>query len=171
METSKKLSKKHTEILIAIASVAFGLLIQPVIESFMNPLFDTTTKSLLVGFVFLAFIVIISVTTLALFSRNHTEQLDRFESKLTDTRNQVELSTTLRDVGISGAIDHYPGDLLNELRANSTSEIRILQSYIGSVEQLPRCIFDAVRRGVNFRLLLLDPDSETIRKCFKRHKR
>ena len=162
MTTTNKVTQKYSGVLIAVASVVFGLLIQPVIESLIDPLFDTTTKALLTGFVFLAFIVIIAVTTVALFVRNHDEQLSRFESKLTDTRNQVRLSSDLERVGISGATNDYPKEILNELRTNAKDEIRILQTYIGSVEQIPRCIFSAVKHGVKFKLLLLDPESETI---------
>lgn len=163
MNVSKSMSKKYSEIFIAIAAAVFGLLIQPVIESITNPLFDNSTKALLTGFVFLAFILIITITVITIFIRNHDRQLDRFESNLIETKNQVKLSTSLEEVGISGAVIKHTETLFDEFCSKAEEEIGILQTYLGSIRAMPISIFNAANRGVKVKILILDPGSEIIR--------
>jgi hypothetical protein len=156
--------QRYSEILVAIASATFGLLIQPIMKSVTSPLFDTPTKAVLSGFVLLALIVIIAIITVSILVRNHNKQLDRFETNLSETKTQIKLSTSLEEMGISVASNNYPeAIIISDFWTKSEREIRILQTYIGSVQQLPKSIFAAVKRGVKFKLLLLNPDSETIR--------
>lgn len=163
MKLSKSMPKKYSEVLIAVAAAVFGLLIQPAIESIVNPLFDTATRALLTGFVFLAFILVITSTVIAILIRNHDMQLDRFEDHLIDTRNQVKLSASLSEVGISGAVPRHTETHYDEFCSSATNEISILQTYLGSIRGLPASIFNAANHGVKVRLLLLDPDSQMIR--------
>lgn len=163
MSLSKSLSQKYPEVLIAAAAAVFGLLIQPTIRSISDPLFNPPTRALLTGIVLLSFILIITVTVVAILIRKHDEQLDRFESNLIETKDQVKLSTSLKEVGITGAVAKQTETLHDEFCSSANHELAILQTYFGSLHALPISIFDASKRGAKVRILILDTESNMMR--------
>jgi hypothetical protein len=163
MERNKNLSEKYSEVLLAIAAAIFGLLFQPILERIIDPLFDTQTKALLTGFVFLALILIIFLIAISILIRDHDKQLDKFETNLVETKNQVRLSTSLSEVGISGAVAKQTETLYEEFCSSPEDELKILQTYFGSLRALPIGLFNAAKRGVKVQILILDPDNNMIR--------
>ncbi|HID08004.1 MAG TPA: hypothetical protein EYP10_12760 [Armatimonadetes bacterium] len=87
------------EILIALASGVFGILIGPLLERITSPLFDTPTRALLTGLSFLALISIISVVTTGVFARRH----ERAYKSVND-----ELSSINRRLGLTVRFIHDP---------------------------------------------------------------
>ncbi len=164
MDIKKFLSQENAKIFTAVISVAFGVLLGPILEKIFDPLFDTPTKALLTGFVFLAFIIVIGVTAISIFGHSHNKQMERFEAKLIEVEEQIRLTNSLEEVGISGAQLNLPKELRDEFWENAHGEMKILQTYIASLQQLSPSIFSAVKNGAKFKLLLLDPDGVMIRK-------
>jgi hypothetical protein len=157
------LTSRFSGIAVAIASVLFGLLIGPLLEKISDPLFDTPTKALLSGFACLALILIATATAISIHFHHHDRKFDEFAVNLRDAQNHIKLTTSLENVGISGAVVVHTWEMLDSFCSEASDEIRVLQSYLGSVQQLPPCVFNAPKRGVTVRLLLLDPDKDIIR--------
>jgi hypothetical protein len=162
MEIRHKITDRYPEILIASASILLGFLIEASLDKFSSLLFDTPTKALLSGFIVLALISVITISIVSILIRKHDEQLERFEKKLENTKDYVKVSASLSEIGISDAVPNQSGELFDDLCATAEIEIKILQTYLGSLRQLPDSIFDAVRRGVKVKLLILDPSGDII---------
>lgn len=97
LEKIRKLT--GTEILFAIASLVFGLLVGPILEKVTSPFFDTPTRAILASLLFLAILVAISIATTSVFARRqNTDSL-----KLID-----ELSSINRKLGLSVSFVHDP---------------------------------------------------------------
>ncbi|MCL4274781.1 MAG: hypothetical protein KJZ77_12995 [Anaerolineales bacterium] len=167
MDIKKFFSYESAKIYTTAASVAFGLLLGPILEKIIDPLFDVPTKALLTGFVFLAFIVLIALTAVSILNNHHNEQMNRYETKLSEIGENIKLTNSFETVGISGANLNLPKELRDGFWEGSRSEIKILQTYIASLQQLSPSIFSAVKNGAKFKLLLLDPDGVMIRKRMK----
>lgn len=97
LERLKKFSE--IEILIAVASGIFGLLIGPLLEKITSPLFDTPTRALLAGLFLLALLVIASVIITGIFARRY----ERINSKVRD-----ELSNINQRMGLTVRFVHDP---------------------------------------------------------------
>lgn len=80
------------EILIAIASGVFGLLISPLLEKITSPLFDTPTRALLVGFSFVALISILVMVTVGVFSRRYENTFDKVSYELFSINSRLGLT-------------------------------------------------------------------------------
>jgi hypothetical protein len=72
---AKLKSFARIEILIAIASVVFGILIGPILEAISSPLFDTPTRAVLSGILVLALLTIIAIVTLGIFANRQEKNL------------------------------------------------------------------------------------------------
>lgn len=164
MNIKEFLSREKSNIFAPIVSVAFGLLLSPILEKMFDPLFDTPTKALLTGFVFLAFIVVVSISAASIFNHNHGTQMERFEEQLQIVGEKIKLTNSLEEVGLSGAALVLPQELRDEFWDSARVEMKILQTYIASLQQLSPSIFSAVKQGAKFKLLLLDPDGLVIKK-------
>jgi len=114
------------EVLIALASGVFGLLISPLLEKITSPLFDAPTRALLTGLSFLAFISIIGVVTTGVFAR-------RYEKTINSVND--ELSSINRRLGLTVRFVHDPpkrstGEvyrIAREIIEKAESEILVLQ--------------------------------------------
>jgi len=160
MDIKAFLSRENAKIFTAIVSVAFGLLLGPILDKVFDPLFDTPTKALLTGFAFLAFIIVVAVTAISIFNSIHNEQMKRYEAKLTEVGENIKLTNSFAYVGISGADLNLPKELRDEFWVNARDEMKILQTYIASLQQLSTSIFTAVNNGASFKLDLLQKSIE-----------
>jgi hypothetical protein len=97
LERLKKFAE--IEVLIAIASGVFGLLISPLLDKITSPLFDTPTRALLTGLFLLALLAIASVITTGIFARRY----ERINSKVKD-----ELSSINQRLGLTVRFVHDP---------------------------------------------------------------
>lgn len=80
------------DILIAIASGVFGLLISPLLEAITSPLFDTPTRALLTGLFLLAILSIIAVLTTSIFARRHEKAIIEVEDELSIINRRLGLT-------------------------------------------------------------------------------
>lgn len=87
------------EVLIAIASAVFGLLISPLFEAITSSLFDTPTRALLSGVFFLAILIIVAVMAVSTFARRY----EKIFYKASD-----ELSSINRRLGLTVEFVHDP---------------------------------------------------------------
>ena len=157
MNASKNRTQIYPSILMSIGSALGGLLITSAFGVIIDPLFDNMTKALLAGFTILAIILIITGLILTIFIRSNKQQLDKFEINLLAIKNDVKNSNSLAKVGISGAYTKHTNERLEKFYSKAHHEIRILQTYFGSGHTLPY-VFDAAKRGVGVKILLLDPN-------------
>jgi len=97
LERLKKIPE--IDILIAVASAVFGLLINPLFEKILSPLFDTPTRALLTGLVLLAILVIASIVVTGIFARRY----EKINSKVSG-----ELSSINRRLGLTVRFVHDP---------------------------------------------------------------
>lgn len=55
------------EIIIAAVSVIFGLIIQPILQKYTDPLFSLETKAILVGILVLGFMLVGGITAIGVY--------------------------------------------------------------------------------------------------------
>jgi len=91
--------KIDIEILIAVSSAVAGVLAGPLFERIISPLFDTSTRALLTGFVFLSLLSIVSVVVMGVFARRQ----ERFINKI-----NIELNDINRRLGLTVSFAHSP---------------------------------------------------------------
>jgi len=89
---SPELKYAKIEILIAIASTVFGFLIGPLFEKITSPLFDTPTRALLVGLLFVALLSIISMITIGIFARQHEKGINQVSGELSSINRRLGLT-------------------------------------------------------------------------------
>jgi len=82
----------RVEILIAVASVVFGLLISPVFEKVTSPLFDTPARAKLAGLFFLALLAIISIVTVGVFAKRHEIDTAKVSEELSSINRRMGLT-------------------------------------------------------------------------------
>lgn len=80
------------DVLIAIASAVFGLLISPLLEKITSPLFDTPTRALLAGLSLLALLSIIAVVTTGIFARRHEKGISEVNDELSSINQRLGLT-------------------------------------------------------------------------------
>jgi hypothetical protein len=82
----------EVEILIAIASAIFGLLISPLLEKITSPLFDDQTHALLAGLSLVALLSIIAVVTTGIFARRHEKTISEVSDELSSINQRLGLT-------------------------------------------------------------------------------
>jgi hypothetical protein len=92
---------RQLDIMIAAASTAFGILVAAVLRAQTSVLFDTPTRVLLFGFVFLALLSIISLTAVGIIARKHELYMTTINTQLVDISRAMHLGNTAHSLGIS----------------------------------------------------------------------
>lgn len=77
------------EILVAVVSAIFGLLASPLLERITSPLFDTPTRAILAGLLFLALLTTMSVVGNGIFARRFKKDLSSINYRLGLTAKYV----------------------------------------------------------------------------------
>ena len=108
------------EILIAVASVVFGLLVSPILEAVTAPLFDTPIRAILSGIAILALLTIIAIVTVGVFAKEQDDNA---------TKMAQELKSINRRLGLTIRFVHSPPN-------HSTGEVyRISREIIEKAER------------------------------------
>lgn len=87
------------EILIAVASTIFGILIGPLLEKLISPFIATSTGVLVAGFVLFSILALISIVLIGIFARRHERDFEKLN---------VELSSINRRLGLTVRFVHDP---------------------------------------------------------------
>jgi len=80
------------EVLIALASGIFGLLISPLLEKITSPLFDTPTRALLTGLFLLALLSIAVAITTGVFARRYEKVINSLNDELSSINQRLGLT-------------------------------------------------------------------------------
>jgi len=106
---------------------------------------------------------ILAVLAIMAFSgisdRKNVNELKEVIHNLNRKIETISNRETLINFGIIGHFKNRPNDLLKEKYEKATKQIKILHTWLDAVEPLPIEIFEAEKRGVAVKIILLDPDS------------
>ena len=83
---------KGIEILVAVSSAIFGLLIGPLLEKITSPLFETSARALLTGFSFVALLSVITVVTTGVFARRQERAISEIDEELASINRRLGLT-------------------------------------------------------------------------------
>lgn len=90
-------------VLVAVASVVFGLLIGPAIEKIIDPIFfKDQDRALFTGLFLLTLLSIIAITTIGVFAQRREKDIIKVNDELSRINRVAELGNTARSLGIVG---------------------------------------------------------------------
>ena len=84
----------QNEILLASASIIFGLVIGPVLEKILDPLFSTEIRASLVSILVLGLLIIIGMVGTGIFARHNEEQRKSIAEDIRGIQKKISLSAT-----------------------------------------------------------------------------
>lgn len=127
------------EVLIAIASIVFGILIGPILEAISSPFFDTLARATLSGILGLALLTIIAIVTLGIFANRQEKNLVEVSHELASIRRRLGLTVQF----VHSPPNHSTGEVYKISRGIiEKAEKEILHLYYlrpqGSVEPTPK---------------------------------
>lgn len=97
--SNKPQKTPYLEILIAIASTIFGLLISPLLERILDPAFETFSRALLTSVAILSILIVISIVVTSIYAKRSDEQ---------NTNLQKELILVSQRLGLTVRFVHDP---------------------------------------------------------------